>query len=218
MTDPAAGWSALHHGIDVRRVPLLRLWLRCMWRLARPLVRLRVPPLALTVVGAVLALDSVLLARAQPWVALVLVLVSVLCDGLDGAVALLAERCTLAGSAADKLADRVADSCFAAVLWRCGAPWWLALAAGALSLLHELIRTVRGGGLLAYLTVAERPSRVICTLLACACAGVSSADWPPTVCAAVWVALAVLGLVQLTRAGGPSNSASPGDAARGSGR
>ncbi len=201
MTRPVTGrsaeWSALHHGIDPRRIPVLHVWLRGMWALATPLVRLRVPPLALTVLGALLAIDAVLLARAQPWVALALVLASVVCDGLDGAVALLARRVSVRGAYADRVADRVADAAFAAVLWRCGAPWGLALAAGLLSLLHETIRSVRGGAALSRLTVAERPTRTICAIIACACAAVSAATWPPTVCAAVWTAAALVGLAQL---------------------
>lgn len=197
MSEPATGWSALHHGIDPAEVPLLRGWLRAMWFLARPLVAVRMPPTALTVLGALFAVDAVLLASAQPWVALALVLLAVLCDGLDGAVALLSRRVSIAGAYADRIADRVADSAFAAVLWRCGAPWELALAAGALSLLHESVRMVRGGDLLARLTVAERPTRTICAALACASSAVAGATWPPTVCAAVWVGLAVIGLVQL---------------------
>jgi CDP-diacylglycerol--glycerol-3-phosphate 3-phosphatidyltransferase len=195
VPEPAAGWSALHYGIDPAAVPLLRAWLRVMWWLARPLVR--VPPLVLTVAGVLLALDAVLLAARWPWVALALVLLSAVCDGLDGAVAMLSGRASRFGSVADKIADRIADCAFAAVLWRCGAPWWLALAAGAFSLAHEGIRVFAGGARPARITVAERPTRVICTVLACGSAGVSAAAWPPTVCAAVWTGLALLGLAQL---------------------
>jgi phosphatidylglycerophosphate synthase len=170
-----------------------------MWLLARPLARLRVPPLVITLAGAVLAVDAVLFAERLPWAALGLVLLSVVCDGVDGAVAVLASSASAFGSVADKVADRVSDSAFALVLWRCGAPWWLAVVAGGLSLVHEGIRVVLGGERLARITVAERPTRVICTALACGSAGVSSASWPPTVCAAVWVGLAVIGLGQLVR-------------------
>lgn len=176
---------------------MLRPWLRLMWLLAGPLARLRLPPTAITVVGVLLAVDAALFAASRPWVALALVVLSVVCDGLDGAVAVLTSSSSAFGSAADKIADRVSDCAFAVVLWRCGAPWWLAVAAGGLSLAHEAVRVIVGGALLARITVAERPTRAICAGLACGCAGVSSAVWPPTVCAAVWVILAVVGLLQL---------------------
>jgi len=166
-----------------------------VWTIARPLRR--VPPLAITIAGALLAVVAVVVVIASPVVALVLVLASVLCDALDGAVALAADRATKFGSVADKVADRIADAAFALVVWRSGAPLWLALVAGGSTLLLEGVRTVRGGAAATRITVAERPSRTICTVLACGAAAVSTAGWPPTVCAAVWAALGVAGVVQV---------------------
>jgi phosphatidylglycerophosphate synthase len=199
MTDPALDWAASHYGLDPSDVPLLRGWLRAMWMLARPLALIRVPPTAITLAGVVLAVDAALFAARLPWVALLLVVLSVVCDGLDGAVAVLTSRPSRFGSVADKVADRVSDSAFALVLWRCGAPLWLAIVAGALSLVHEGVRVVFGGARLARITVGERPTRAICAAIACGAAGVSSAHWPPTVCAAVWAGLAIVGLGQLVR-------------------
>ncbi len=198
VTSRQAAWSALHSGLDPATVPLLRGWLRMVWALAGPLRA--VPPMAITVLGAVLAVDALLLAATQPWTALVLVLLATACDALDGAVALLSGRATRAGALADRIADRVADTAFALVIWRCGAPFPLAVAAAVLSLGSELLRELRGGPLRVRITVAERPTRVICTVLACAGAGVSSASWPASVCAVVWVVLAAVGLAQLARA------------------
>lgn len=198
-SETARRWSQLHHGIDPASVPLLGAWLRLMWWLARPLARLRVRPIVLTVLGVAFAVGAALSASTRPWLAAALVLASVLCDGLDGAVAVLAGRGTALGARADKIADRLADCAFAAVLWGCGAPWWLAAVAGGISLAHEGIREYRGGMLRTMITVAERPTRTICALLAGGCAGVSSAGWPPTVCAGVWIATGLVGLGQLLR-------------------
>jgi phosphatidylglycerophosphate synthase len=193
-----AGWSALHHGIDPERVPFLGGWLRLVAAVARPLRF--VHPLVFTAIGAVFAVDALLLAGTQPWTALVLIVASTACDALDGAVAVLTARASRFGARADKLADRVSDTAFAFVIWRCGAPWWLAAGAAGLSLAHEAVREVRGGRLRSRLTVAERPSRAICAALACVSAGVSAAHWPASVCGTVWVGLAVVGLAQLARA------------------
>ena len=196
---PEGDWSILHHGVDPARVPLLRGWLRAVFAVAKPFALLRVRPLALTAVGVVFAVDALLLASRYPVVALALVLASVACDALDGAVAVLTARASAFGSIADKTADRISDTAFALVIWRCGAPWWLAVAAAVLSLAHEALRVRLGGARLSRLTVAERPTRVICTVLACSSAAVSDAAWPATVCAAVWCGLAVIGLAQLAR-------------------
>jgi CDP-diacylglycerol--glycerol-3-phosphate 3-phosphatidyltransferase len=155
--------------------------------------------MAVTVLGGVLALDALLLAADQPFVALLLVLSAAWCDALDGAIAVVADRASARGAIADKVADRVADTAFALTIWRCGAPLWLAILAAVISLTHEAIRELLGGTRRSRLTVAERPSRVICTVLATGAAGLSSATWPATVCAGVWSGLGVIGVVQVVR-------------------
>ena len=187
--DLIEAWSALHRGL--RPSPLVRRWLTLMWTLARPLAEARVPPAAITAAGVLLAVDAPLLAARLPLVALVLVLAAALCDGLDGAVALLQARTTRAGAVADTIADRIADTAFALVIWQAGAPLWLALVAAALSVGLELARRRP------LITVAERPTRVICTALACVSAAISDAAWPPTLCAAVWVAATLVAFVQI---------------------
>ena len=188
--DLIEAWSALHRGL--RPSPLVRRWLTLMWTLAGPLAAARVPPAAITAAGVLLALAAPLFAARLPLVALVLVLAAALCDGLDGAVALLQGRTTRAGAVADTIADRIADTAFALVIWQAGAPLWLALVAAALSVGLELARRRP------LITVAERPTRVICTALACVSAAISDAAWPPTVCAAVWVAATLVAFVQIT--------------------
>jgi phosphatidylglycerophosphate synthase len=189
--DLIEAWSALHLGL--RPSPIVRRWLALMWTLARPLAVARVPPAAITVTGVVLAVDALLFAARLPLAALALVLAAALCDGLDGAVALLQGRTTRAGAVADTIADRIADTAFALVIWQAGAPLWLAALAAALSIALEFARRRP------LVTVAERPTRVICTALACVSAAASDASWPPTVCAAVWVAATLIAFAQLSR-------------------
>jgi phosphatidylglycerophosphate synthase len=203
VTTPAQRWSAGHHGIEPARVPLLLPWLRFIWLLARPLVR--VPPTAITALGVLLALDAVLLAGSLPWAAAIAVVAAAVCDSLDGAVAVLAERTTRFGAGADAVADRISDAAFAAVLWRCGAPWWLALVCGCLALGVDAVRRMRH--IPTVITVGERPTWTICAGLAAVSAAITSASWPVLVCAAVWVAVGAVALAQVTRAGsgGPSS-------------
>lgn len=169
-----------------------------MWALARPLAAIGVPPTALTLAGVVLAIDAPLFAEERPLIALALVLGAAVCDGLDGAVAVVGDRATRSGALADSVADRVADCAFAATLWRCGAPLWLAGTAAGLSLMIETARMVPAGrGLRTTITVGERPTRVICTALGCVSAAATSANWPPTICAAVWAGAGVAASGQL---------------------
>lgn len=196
MSRPAQRWSELHHGIDDADVPLLGPWLRLMWRLALPLARLRVPPTAVTLLGVAFAAGAVLLAGPRPWIAAVVVVLAGVCDGLDGAIAVVGDAASRVGARADAVADRIADVAFALVLGRCGAPLWAAVAAAALAVEVDLARRwVRRP---AMITVAERPSWVICAVLACAASALSGAAWPVRACVVVWVVLALIGLGQLT--------------------
>ena len=198
MTTSARRWSALHQGIDPATVPLLGIWLRLMWRLARPLARARVAPTAVTGIGVVLAVAAVVTARTWPVAALFAVVAAALCDGLDGAVAVVADRATPFGARADAVADRLADAAFAAVLWRCGAPWGPALVAGVLAWTVDGLR--RGlPGRRARITVAERPSWATCAALGCASAASTTAAWPVFVCVGVWIALGGVGIIQVAR-------------------
>jgi len=190
--DRAGRWSALHHGIDPRRGPFLLPWLRLLWWLAGPLRG--VPPTAITALGVVLAVDAALLAADHPGWAAVAVVLAGLCDGLDGAVAVVADRATRLGAVADAIADRLADLAFAAVLWRAGAPLGLAAVCGALAVGVDGLRRWRH--VPARITVGERPSWTICAALAGGSAAVTSAGWPVPTCAAVWCGLGVVALAQ----------------------
>jgi CDP-diacylglycerol--glycerol-3-phosphate 3-phosphatidyltransferase len=195
MGSPAQRWSALHAGIDPAGVPLLLPWLRFVWLLARPLRA--VPPIALTALGVLLAADAVLLAGPLPAAAAGAVVLSVLCDALDGAVAMLASRVSRFGARADAVADRLCDAAFAAVLWRCGVPWPVALACAAAAWGVDILRRVRR--VPSRITAGERPTWTICTVLACGSAALTSQAWPVLVCAAVWLAAGVIALGQLRR-------------------
>jgi CDP-diacylglycerol--glycerol-3-phosphate 3-phosphatidyltransferase len=193
--DPAARWSALHHGIEPSSVPGLVPWLRLLWALARPLVAVRVPATAVTLAGVVFALDAAVFASSLPLAAAGCVVVAVVCDGLDGAVAVMGRGDTRLGAMADAIADRVCDVLFAVVLLRCGAPWGLALCFGLLAVGVDLVRRLRR--VPARITVAERPTWAVCAFLACVSSSVTSAAWPQWVCGGVGVALGLVAVAQL---------------------
>ena len=127
--------------------PLVRRWLRGVHVVAR---RLPVAPWVLTLLGVVLAAASVV-----GW-AVPLVLASVACDALDGAVAVLKGRTSAWGARLDTAADRVCDVLFVVAL---GTGWWAVVPAlGVLAFEGLRPRPVT-------LTAAERPQRVLAVLL-----------------------------------------------------
>ncbi|TDV56105.1 CDP-diacylglycerol--glycerol-3-phosphate 3-phosphatidyltransferase [Actinophytocola oryzae] len=201
-----AGWSRLH-GEDVSGSRVVVGWLRLVHVLARRVDR--VPPDVLSVAGVVVAAGAVGLAALGdrwPLAAFVLVVATGVLDGLDGAVALRTGRARPLGAVVDAVADRVADLCLVAVLVVLGAPGWAGAALGAAVLLHEYARARAQGvgmGSAGSVTVAERPTRLIVTAVACAGAGTFPAGTPGTgwswgvVSALLWAGIAVVGLVQL---------------------
>jgi phosphatidylglycerophosphate synthase len=200
-------WASLHGGYDPRRSFLVGTWLRGTYAIARLLVRLRVSPTAVTVIGVLLAAGSAG-ATAAGWlgVAVFLVAASGIADSLDGAVALLSGRATAFGAVLDSVCDRIADLSYVLALYWAGAPLAVCLAGGVLAFVHEYARaraTALGMSDIGVVTVWERPTRVIVTamfLLGSALWVSGSARLAHKWAAAgawVWLILGVVGLGQL---------------------
>ena len=203
----ARRWSALHGGADPQ-ARFVRSYLHVVHACARPLVRAGVAPDVLTAAGLLLALCALAPAAAGGrWALLVPVLValSALVDGLDGAVAVLAGRTSAGGAVVDGIADRLSDAAHVAVLWLLGAPGGLAVLAGSTGWLHEYVRARAGGAGMtgvATVTVGERPTRVVVVALSGLAAALQPSSPVPwaAVGAAALVAAGAVGLVQLVPA------------------
>ena len=205
-----ARWSATHGGVDTTRPGFVRGWLSVAYLAARPVARLGVAPSVVTVLGVLVAAAVVPLALAGgrwPLLVAVVVLLSGLLDGVDGAVAVLTGRSSAWGSVLDALADRCSDLAYVAGLlalagW--GPAWvrWLAAACGALTLLHEYLRSraaLAGLDDVGVVTVAERPTRVVVTLMCFLAAGVypAASDVWGRIALGAWAVTGVVGFVQL---------------------
>jgi phosphatidylglycerophosphate synthase len=210
-----AAWSALHGGFDPERAsPPVRGWVRLAWRGGSLLSRLHVAPMAVTGIGLLLCVAVPFAVRPGPAGLLlggVLVLLASFADGLDGAVAVVSGRVTKLGYVLDSVADRLGEAAWLIALWLAGAPAWPAVAAGGVSWLHEYVRaraTAAGMDEIGALTVGERPTRVsvaISALIVGGAAGLVHAGWDSTVvtvAAVVWLALGLIGLIQLVTTAG----------------
>lgn len=210
-----SAWARLHGGFDPRSAsPLVRGWVLIAYKIGSWLGRKRVGPMAVTTAGLIVCWGvpaAVLLGPGGPALAAVLVLVAALADGLDGAVAVVTGRASRLGYVYDSVADRLGEAAWLLAFWLAGAPGWLVVAAGAVSWLHEYARaraTAAGMSEIGVVTIAERPTRVLIAIF-----GLLAAFLPfaITVAAAVWLALAVVGLVQLVVAVRRALSPSSGD-------
>lgn len=203
-----AAWSAGHGDYDPFSSKVVTGWLRAVYHGAEPLASRRVPPHVITATGVALAAAAAagVPGSASPGagrllLVAALVLGSGLADALDGAVALLSDRATTFGFVLDSVADRCSDLLFTLMLWRLGAPAWVAIAAGALTMVHEYVRArAAAGGLsgIGLVTVAERPTRLALAFLApVVAASFGHAQQVAAAAGWVWVAVGVIGLIQL---------------------
>jgi len=196
-------WSALHGGAAA--TGLVRVWLALTHAVAAPLVRARVSPNTLSVLGllvSLLALPPAVLGGRWVVLAVPVVVASALIDSLDGAVAVMTGRTTRWGSVLDSVCDRLADSAYVVALFAVGAPGWLCVVGGGLAGLQEYTRArAAAGGMsqIGVVSVSERPTRVIVTAMFLLGAGlyVASAVTWATAGAAAWATLGLVGLVQL---------------------
>jgi phosphatidylglycerophosphate synthase len=201
-------WSGLHGGYDPRGAYWPRTWLTLTYRCAVPLARLGVAPDAITLAGGLIsAMVAGLAALGGRWPlpGVVVVVGSGLVDNLDGAVAALTGRATAFGYVLDSLVDRLSDGCYLLALWLLGAPAWLCVLGGVVTMLQEYLRARAGNAGLAGLgvvTVAERPTRVIVTAFALCGAGVLPGHAAPagTLAAAAWLVTGAVGFCQLALA------------------
>ncbi|MFI6025967.1 CDP-alcohol phosphatidyltransferase family protein [Amycolatopsis magusensis] len=201
--DSVRGWSRLH-GEDVSGNRVAVGWIRLVHLLARPVAR--VPPDVLSAAGVLSTAGAVVAAWRWPWVALVLVVLGGVLDGVDGAVALRAGRARPLGAVVDAVADRLSDVGLAAVLVALGGDFRWAAAIVVAMFLHEYARArAQGAGMSSAgaITVAERPTRVVIVAVACLGAAVFPAGtpwtrWPwASVCLALWSLCALVGGAQL---------------------
>jgi CDP-diacylglycerol--glycerol-3-phosphate 3-phosphatidyltransferase len=136
--------------------------------------------------------------------AVAVVVLSALLDGVDGTVAILRGRVTRWGYVLDSVCDRVADACYLAAFWLAGAPGPLCAAAGGVVLLLEYLRAraaAAGMSEVGVVTVAERPTRVVVTATFLLGAGLypgSAGTWAAAGAAATLTA-GVVGVGQLGR-------------------
>lgn len=197
-------WSDLHGGADPTR-PLVAGWLAMVHALATPLVRLRVTPNGVTLLGLAVACSVPALVALGPVGAIAGALVvagSGVLDSLDGAVAVMTGRASRFGAVLDAVADRVSDAAFVAALWVAGAPAGWCVAAVAVAWLHEYTRARAGAAGMAEvgaITVGERPTRVI-VVVAFLLAGQTAAGdqpWWYALGAGTLVVVGALGFIQL---------------------
>jgi len=153
-------WSKLHGGADVEGV--VGGWLSFSFQAARVCTALRITPNVLTFLGLATAIAMGLSSYAA--IALLLLVISLFFDGIDGSVAIVQERASQFGALLDSIADRIAEAFWLYMGWRLGIPAWLAITMWMVASIQEYARARMaslGHHEVGVVTITERPVRAI---------------------------------------------------------
>lgn len=153
-----AMWSKLH--LDAPITGIVKGWLSISYPIARVLCALRITPNVLTLLGVALAATA--LFYPSSWIALLLIALSLICDGLDGSVAIISNKASEMGSVLDSIADRITEALWFIAAYQWGMEPEVCLVLFVLSLTQEYARARMaslGVRQLGVVTIAERPVR-----------------------------------------------------------
>jgi phosphatidylglycerophosphate synthase len=160
-------WSALHGGAEIKGA--VKGWLAISYFIARGLNFIRMTPNIITLIG-------VLLSAAMPLPiylgykdfsvvpAIILLVLSLIADGVDGSLAIYQDRESKLGGIYDTIADRISEAFWLTFVFYCGVPAGLAIANWILGATQEYARArlaSMGHAQVGVVTPAERPVRAI---------------------------------------------------------
>jgi len=189
-------WSDLHGGAKIDGV--VKAWLQISYATAKFFAKLRVTPNLLTFAGLFFAIA--LWQFANSWPAALFLVLSLFFDGIDGSLAILQKKTSKFGAFTDSFVDRISEVFWALALYELGAPATLVFIALLATYVQEYLRA-RAGGLgheeVGIVTICERPVRASLIFIAIVANLVGLEI--TSVVAAVWVAMQVIALSQLTR-------------------
>ena len=151
-------WSTLHGGADTEGV--VGRWLSISYQAARVCVALRISPNVLTLLGLGTAIAMGLSTYAA--IALLLLVISLFFDGIDGSVAILRGTESKWGEVLDSLADRISEAFWLYMGWKIGIPAWIAISMWTIASTQEYARArlaSLGHHEIGVVTPTERPVR-----------------------------------------------------------
>jgi phosphatidylglycerophosphate synthase len=153
-------WSQLHGGADTEGV--VGGWLSFSYQVARVCAALRISPNFITLLGLATAIAMGLSEYAA--IALLLLVISLFFDGIDGSVAILRGTESKWGSLLDSLADRISEAFWLYMGWRLGIPAWIVIVMWTIASTQEYARArlaSLGYSEIGVVTPTERPVRAI---------------------------------------------------------
>ena len=151
-------WSRLHGDANISGI--VKGWLSISYVVVKPLSKARVTPNILTMFG--LLFGVLLYANAETFWAPALLVLSLICDGIDGSLAIVTNKSTKWGAILDATVDRLTEIFWVLALYKVGADLNLLIIVLLAASVQEYIRA-RAAGLgvseVGIVTFAERPVR-----------------------------------------------------------
>ena len=151
-------WSKLHG--DAKVSGIVKGWLSISFPVSKALAKIRVTPNALTILGLVFGILLYMNSSAI-WAPLILV-ISLICDGVDGSLAIITRQSSKWGALLDSVVDRLTEVFWVFALYSLGVDSKILITVFILASTQEYLRARAGGvGLkqVGVVTVAERPVR-----------------------------------------------------------
>ena len=153
-------WSELHGGVEIQGV--IKGWLTISFAIARVLNFFRITPNIVTTVGLLASVLIYFTSYTSQLIALVLF--SLICDGVDGSLAIYGDRASKFGELYDSIADRLSEAFWLMGASFVGVPVRWAIAIWVLGATQEYARArlaSLGYTEIGVVTPTERPVRAI---------------------------------------------------------
>ena len=151
-------WRRLHGDANISGI--VKGWLSISYVVVKPLSKARVTPNILTIFG--LLFGVLLYANAETFWAPALLVLSLICDGIDGSLAIITNKSTKWGAILDSTVDRLTEIFWVLALYKIGADLKLLIIVLLAASVQEYVRA-RAAGLgvseVGIVTFAERPVR-----------------------------------------------------------
>jgi phosphatidylglycerophosphate synthase len=156
-------WSELHGGVEIQGV--IKGWLTISFAIARVLNLFRITPNIVTTIGLLASVLIYFTSYTSQLIALVLF--SLICDGVDGSLAIYGDRASKFGELYDSIADRLSEAFWLMGASFVGVPVRWAIAIWVLGATQEYARArlaSLGYTEIGVVTPTERPVRAIFVL------------------------------------------------------
>jgi len=153
-------WSELHGGVEIQGA--IATWLRISYLVARILAFLRFTPNTVTTIGLFASIGIYFTWYTSQLIALVIF--TLICDGVDGSLAIYRDKASKLGELYDAIADRIVEAMWLVGASFVGVPVRWAIAIWVLASTQEYARArlaSLGYSEIGVITPAERPIRAL---------------------------------------------------------